>query len=271
MRVLVTGGAGFIGSHVADRLAAEGHEPVVLDALIPQAHGGEKPPWVGELVRADVRDTDALREALRGIDAVCHQAAMVGHGVDARDAPAYAAHNDLGTAVLLAAMYEAGVSRLVLAGSMVVYGEGRYTCAEHGVVRPGPARPRRHRRRAVRAALPGLRPRPRPRPGARGRAARPAQHLRRHQAGPGAPGERVGAPDRRSGVVAALPQRVRPADAARHALLRGGVGVPVGAGTRRAAAGDGGRAAAPRLRARRRRRRGQRPRPRRRPGRASPR
>jgi dTDP-L-rhamnose 4-epimerase len=141
VRVLVTGGAGFIGSHVADRLAAEGHEPVVLDALIPQAHGGEKPPWVGEFLHADVRDPDVLREALRGIDAVCHQAAMVGHGVDASDAPAYAAHNDLGTAVLLAAMYEAGVSRLVLAGSMVVYGEGRYTCGEHGVVRPGPRAP----------------------------------------------------------------------------------------------------------------------------------
>jgi len=141
VRILVTGGAGFIGSHVADRLAAEGHEPVVLDALIPQAHGGEKPPWVGDLLHADVRDPDALRAALRGVDAVCHQAAMVGHGVDARDAPAYAAHNDLGTAVLLAAMYEAGVFRLVLAGSMVVYGEGRYTCGEHGVVRPGPRAP----------------------------------------------------------------------------------------------------------------------------------
>ncbi len=61
MRVLVTGGAGFIGSHVVDLLAAQGHELVVLDALIPQAHGGEKPPWVGELVHADVRDPDALR------------------------------------------------------------------------------------------------------------------------------------------------------------------------------------------------------------------
>ena len=113
----------------------------MLDALIPQAHGGEKPSWVGELVHADVRDGDTLRPVLRGVDAVCHQAAMVGHGVDAADAPAYAAHNDLGTAVLLAAMYEAGISRLVLAGSMVVYGEGRYTCREHGVVRPGPRAP----------------------------------------------------------------------------------------------------------------------------------
>ncbi|MDT7553079.1 MAG: dTDP-L-rhamnose 4-epimerase [Pseudonocardiales bacterium] len=141
MRVLVTGGAGFIGSHVVDLLAAQGHEPVALDALIPQAHGGEKPPWVGELVHADVRDPEAVASALRGVDVVCHQAAMVGHGVTAADAPAYAAHNDLGTAVLLAAMYEAGVSRLVLAGSMVVYGEGRYTCVDHGVVQPGPRDP----------------------------------------------------------------------------------------------------------------------------------
>ena len=91
---------------------------MVLDSLIPQAHGGQAPPWVGEFVHADVRDAGALRTVLRGVEAVCHQAAMVGHGVDAADAPA--AHNDLGTAVLLAAMYEVGIARLVLAGSMVV-------------------------------------------------------------------------------------------------------------------------------------------------------
>lgn len=143
MRILVTGGAGFIGSHIADRLAAQRHEPVVYDALIPQAHGAQAPPWSAdhEFIHGDVRDQDALRTALRGVDAVCHQAAMVGHGVDAADAPAYAGHNDLGTAVLLAAMHEAGIGQLVLAGSMVVYGEGRYTCVEHGVVRPGPRLP----------------------------------------------------------------------------------------------------------------------------------
>lgn len=143
MRVLVTGGAGFIGSHVADRLSADGHEPVLLDALLPQAHGDGPPPWLGrhELVRGDVRDADLLGRLLSGVDAVSHQAAMVGHGIDPADAPEYAAHNDLGTAVLLAAMHAAGVRRLVLAGSMVVYGEGRYDCAEHGVVRPGPRAP----------------------------------------------------------------------------------------------------------------------------------
>jgi dTDP-L-rhamnose 4-epimerase len=94
------GGAGFIGSHVAYRLAAQGHEPVVLDALIPQAHGSEKLP-VGDSSTPTSAITTRCA-TLRGVDAVCHQAAMVGHGVEAADA----AYNDLGTAVLLAAMYE---------------------------------------------------------------------------------------------------------------------------------------------------------------------
>lgn len=143
MRVLITGGAGFVGSHVAERFAADGHGVVLLDALLPQAHGHPPAPWAStaEHVVGDVRDAGLLARLLRGVDVVCHQAAMVGHGVDPSDAPDYAAHNDLGTAVLLAAMYEAGVRRLVLAGSMVVYGEGRYDCPEHGVVRPGPRAP----------------------------------------------------------------------------------------------------------------------------------
>jgi dTDP-L-rhamnose 4-epimerase len=140
VRIMVTGGAGFIGSHIADLLADDGHGVVLVDALLSQAHGSQgAPPWLGrhELVVADVRDGERLRGLLDGVDAVCHQAAMVGHGVDPTDAPLYASHNDYGTAVLLAAMYRAGVRRLVLAGSMVVYGEGRYECAEHGVVHPG--------------------------------------------------------------------------------------------------------------------------------------
>ncbi|MHC5256549.1 NAD-dependent epimerase/dehydratase family protein [Streptomyces sp. UC4497] len=124
MRVLVTGGAGFIGSHVVEALTARGHEPVVFD--------------VREDPGADVRDPDAVARALAGVDAVCHQAARVGLGNGVADAAEYVSRNDLGTAVLLAAMAEAGVSRLVLAGSMVVYGEGRYACPRHGVVRPGP-------------------------------------------------------------------------------------------------------------------------------------
>jgi dTDP-L-rhamnose 4-epimerase len=139
--VLITGGAGFIGSHIADELVRRGHHPVLLDALLPQAHGVAQPPdWCAqhEFVRGDVRDADLLRDLLDGVDAVCHQAAVVGHGLDPLDAPDYAAHNDYGTAVLLAAMHATGVRRLVLASSMVVYGEGRYRCAEHGEVRPGP-------------------------------------------------------------------------------------------------------------------------------------
>jgi dTDP-L-rhamnose 4-epimerase len=139
VHVLLTGGAGFIGSHVARALLDAGHEVRVLDALLPAVHGGGWPDSLdprAERVRADVRELPP--SALDGVDAVCHQAAMVGLGVDLQDLPAYVGHNDLGTAVLLAAMDRAGVGRLVLASSMVVYGEGRYTCAEHGVVRPGP-------------------------------------------------------------------------------------------------------------------------------------
>ncbi|MGO1056385.1 NAD-dependent epimerase/dehydratase family protein [Crossiella sp. CA198] len=138
MRVLITGAAGFIGSHIVEALS--GSDTVLLDALLPQAHGADgPPPWTPpELVVGDVRDAGLLDRLLPGVDVVCHQAAMVGHGVDPNDAPEYALQNDYGTAVLLAAMHRAGVGRLVLASSMVVYGEGRYRCAGHGVVRPGP-------------------------------------------------------------------------------------------------------------------------------------
>ena len=139
MRVLVTGAAGFIGRRVATALGEEGDEVVSLDQMIEAAHpvGSEVPDGVQ---RADVRDGDALEQLLDGIDVVCHQAAMVGNGVDAQDLPGYASHNDLGTAVLLAAMASAGITRLVLASSMVVYGEGRYTCPADGDVAPRPRR-----------------------------------------------------------------------------------------------------------------------------------
>ncbi|MGH3773282.1 MAG: NAD-dependent epimerase/dehydratase family protein [Pseudonocardiaceae bacterium] len=143
MRILVTGGAGFIGSHIADLLAADGHSVLLLDAFLPQAHApGSPPAWTAghELVRGNVRDAELLGRLLPGVGAVCHQAAMVGHGLDPSDAPDYTANNDLGTAVLLAAMHHAGVRRLVLASSMVVYGEGRYACSSHGIVPAGPRR-----------------------------------------------------------------------------------------------------------------------------------
>ncbi len=140
MRVLVTGAAGFIGGAVCAQLEQRGDEVVRLDALIPQAHDSASAWEVpAELHRLDVRLPDELPEVLRGVDVVCHQAAMVGAGADVADLPLYAGHNDLGTAVLLSAMALAGVDRLVLASSMVVYGEGRYACPDHG---EAPAAPR---------------------------------------------------------------------------------------------------------------------------------
>ncbi|MCP3756984.1 NAD(P)-dependent oxidoreductase [Streptomyces sp. TBY4] len=140
MRVLVTGGAGFIGSHIVTALAARGHEPVVLDALLPTAYTSApvRPVAAVDWINADVRDGQALVRVLHTVDAVCHQAALVGLGEGFTDAPDYVSCNDLGTAVLLASMAQAGVRDLVLAGSMVVYGEGRYDCPRHGRVRPGP-------------------------------------------------------------------------------------------------------------------------------------
>jgi len=140
-RVLVTGGAGFIGSHVVDELVDLGAEVVVLDLLHPAAHGSP-PSYLNpgaEYVLGDTRDVELVERCLRGADAVCHQASMVGLGTDFRDVTDYVSHNDLGTAALLSAMYRSGFrGRLVLASSMVVYGEGRYRCDEHGAVRPGP-------------------------------------------------------------------------------------------------------------------------------------
>lgn len=139
--ILVTGGAGFIGSHIVDLLIATGQRVRVLDAVLASAH--RETPEVNseaEMVIADVRDADALAAALDGVTAVCHQAAMVGLGVDISDMPMYVGHNDLGTAVLLAELARRRFAgRFVLASSMVVYGEGRYRCAEHGLA-PAPPR-----------------------------------------------------------------------------------------------------------------------------------
>ncbi len=119
MRVLVTGSEGFIGSCIVAVLRERGHDVIGLDRRASTS--------------VDLR-VDDLHSLLRGIDVVCHQAAMVGNGVDAQDLPGYADHNDVGTARLLAAMARAGLDRLVLASSMVVYGDGLYRCASDGVV-----------------------------------------------------------------------------------------------------------------------------------------
>ncbi len=141
MRVLVTGAAGFIGSHIAEVMQAAGHEVRGLDSLTPAVHNGRPEHVPGDLIVGDVRDPATVAAALAGVDAVCHQAAMVGLGVDLSDLPAYTDVNVTGTAVLLEAMGRCGIGRLVFASSMVVYGEGAYDCAGHGRVRPCP----RHR------------------------------------------------------------------------------------------------------------------------------
>jgi dTDP-L-rhamnose 4-epimerase len=143
MRILVTGAAGFIGSHIVDALRAAGHEVQGLDSLAPAVHDGPPGylPAGFDLTVGDIRDPGVVGRAVAGADAVCHQAAMVGLGVDLADLPAYADVNVTGTAVLLEAMGRSGIPRLVLASSMVVYGEGAYDCRQHGRVRPAPRGP----------------------------------------------------------------------------------------------------------------------------------
>ena len=136
----MTGAAGFIGSFIADAFESAGHEVIGFDSLTPAVHNG-KPSYIPndrEFHVGDVRDPSAVSSAVSGVDAVCHQAAMVGLGVSLSDLPLYSDVNVNGTAVLLDAMGRLGVSRLVLASSMVVYGEGSYSCVSCGPVRPLP-------------------------------------------------------------------------------------------------------------------------------------
>jgi dTDP-L-rhamnose 4-epimerase len=115
MRVLLTGGAGFIGRHVRAALQLRGHQVDVFDSFRPDVHGPN--PVVGDAIVGDVRDAQAVLAALVGVDAVVHLAAKVGLGVDAHDMRDYADTNVTGTATVLSAMFDAGVRRLVLASS----------------------------------------------------------------------------------------------------------------------------------------------------------
>ena len=129
---LVTGGAGFIGRHVAGELIARGHQVRLLDAFLGQVHDGASPalPGGAEVVRADIRNRDALDRALKGISGVVHLAAEVGVGQSMYEVARYVGANDLGTAVLLEAVAAARVPRIVVASSMSIYGEGRYVGAD---------------------------------------------------------------------------------------------------------------------------------------------
>jgi dTDP-L-rhamnose 4-epimerase len=141
-RVLVTGGAGFIGSHVVELLLERGHEVVVYDGLVEQVHQGAGPVYVPaevEFVHADMADRDALKRVVSGADAIIHLAAEVGVGQSMYEISRYVDANTGGTAALLDIMVNGGVDigRIVVASSMSVYGEGAYECPEHGVVYPG--------------------------------------------------------------------------------------------------------------------------------------
>ena len=137
-RVLITGGAGFIGSHVADELLREGYAVRALDILVDQVHGdAQRPDYLNddvELIPGDVRSDEVVRGALEGVDAVIHLAARVGVGQSMYQQAEYADANTLGTAVLLGALAEHRVRKLVVASSMSIYGEGAYE--------PGPAQER---------------------------------------------------------------------------------------------------------------------------------
>ena len=131
MRVLITGGAGFVGSHVADELLEHGYSVRVLDNLLPQVHGptARRPSYLNseiQLIQADIRDPGAVARALKGADAVFHFAAAVGVGQSMYEIANYTSVNGDGTAVLLEALSRQSVERLIVASSMSVYGEGLY-------------------------------------------------------------------------------------------------------------------------------------------------
>ena len=128
--VLITGGAGFIGSHLADELLSAGYRVRALDSLVEQVHGGaERPDYLNddvELITGDVRDAEVVRRAVTGVDAIVHLAARVGVGQSMYEPAEYAAANSVGTGILLEALLEQPVRKLVVASSMSVYGEGAY-------------------------------------------------------------------------------------------------------------------------------------------------
>jgi dTDP-L-rhamnose 4-epimerase len=133
--ILITGGAGFIGSHLADALLSRGHRVRALDCLSAQVHGPDarRPSYLNpevELVRGDVRDPESLRRALKGIDVVYHLAAAVGVGQSMYEIAQYTSVNNMGTAVLLEALVARPVDRLIVASSMSLYGEGLYRCPD---------------------------------------------------------------------------------------------------------------------------------------------
>jgi dTDP-L-rhamnose 4-epimerase len=128
--ILITGGAGFIGSHLADELLGRGYRVKALDILSPQVHGSAaRPDYLDsevEIISEDLRNSDAVEKAVRSADAVFHLAAAVGVGQSMYEIEKYTSHNDVGTAVLLEALMKHPVEKLIVASSMSIYGEGLY-------------------------------------------------------------------------------------------------------------------------------------------------
>ncbi len=140
-RVLITGGAGFVGSHLADALLQRGHQVRVFDALAAQVHGDGMPGYLAaevEFQHGDMRDLESVRRAIRGVDIVFHLAAAVGVGQSMYEIAHYMGANTQGTANLLQALLETGnrLEKLVVASSMSIYGEGKYLCARCGQQAP---------------------------------------------------------------------------------------------------------------------------------------
>jgi len=141
MRILVTGGAGFIGSHLVDALVKAGHTVRVLDSFDAQVHEGKRPDYLNagaEYREGDVRDRNTVRQALQGIDVVFHEAAVVGVGQSMYEIEKYVSANVLGTGVLLDVIVNDRVplKRLIVASSMSIYGEGQYACPACGLFAP---------------------------------------------------------------------------------------------------------------------------------------
>jgi dTDP-L-rhamnose 4-epimerase len=157
--ILVTGGAGFVGSHLVDALLAQGHNVRIFDSLSPQVHGQGYPEYLTrnvEFIAGDVRDGSVLRAAIRDIDVIFHLAAAVGVGQSMYEIANYMEVNTQGTANLLQALLDskAKVQKLVVASSMSIYGEGKYRCLEHGAMAPSPRSPQQLARKQWEALCP---------------------------------------------------------------------------------------------------------------------
>jgi dTDP-L-rhamnose 4-epimerase len=140
-QILVTGGAGFIGSHIVEKLLERGYTVRIFDKLVEQVHGGDglrHVPKDVEFIQADMRDADALRRALKGVGLLIHDAAEVGVGQSMYEIVRYVDANTGGTAILLELLANEPhqVEKIVVASSMSIYGEGAYRCPEHGEVHP---------------------------------------------------------------------------------------------------------------------------------------